>query len=624
MHREGHQIRQQLGEILQWVKDAEKADVEKMREQIEFFESRITSAAVLTLLEFKLNDTTHGSALEKFRDGIFLPCLRSQSDGKDGKGKAKFAEEVLGHLLLRSDKAVQVLETLAEKPDELPDLTFSCSNFFSTSGVSALPQELWPFMFRAMRYREDSQAFFDMALKLGCKLPFESSKMIRSRYIEECRKRHRGSESEVLDHMKMLQGRDSRVKLFDHLMESYNAGEFDNLIKSFDQGEGPDCKDRSTKKEESEEEEEEEESKSEKKKKKEREAAEFKSLLALFYFTWWSSPAKIVPPQWMPRPAMGGSWKMFEEITSLVINNGLCEADEHAGLSLLARFVIEPHTLPASILNTLKVSIIGDPAPVISHTYALAQMESPIYPVYGFRTHTRHLPEECRKLLVQKCRDARDSKVDTKSKPQEEAQLYFPLTDRGVSPDTVNHNLNILVNIDKYKRQDLTNCTDQQRKAQIFLPTLTWFEAAGFKREELQNMCAKEEDRLRLSKNFEAMETTWKQDEFPRAYVYQLLPVYVEVRFCKGGKDIQMFQNGRDSKALTKEWLSMLTEHYKVLGLDASKEFDKYVTRKPKAMSPPKIIQDLFLGIAQYLTKIDSDMVDAVVPIVVSAHPASL
>ena len=137
-------------------------------------------------------------------------------------------------------------------------------------------------------------------------------------------------------------------------------------------------------------------------------------------------------------------------------------------------------------------------------------------------------------------------------------------------------------------------------------------------------MCKEEQDRFRLVKNLAEMEKIWNQDQFPKALVLQSLPVYVEVRFCKGGKETQMFQPGRDSKALTKEWLSMLTEHYKVLGLDASKEFDKYVTRKPKAMSPPKIIQDLFLGIAQYLTKIDSDMVDAVVPIVVSAHPASL
>ncbi len=564
--KEGRHIQLCLGEVLQWVKAAEKANVEKMKEQIEVFRSRITPAAVVTLLKIKLNDASHDSGLEKFRDGIFMPCVRSRDDGE----KQDFVESVLEPLLLHSDKAVHVLEILSGQTfDELPELTFTrqienVQN--SRKSTTALPPELWPLMFRAMRNQEHSPDFFSEAFKLKCTLPFESSKKLRQMYIDDSAKETRGSQDKaLLRHIALLQSRDSRVKLFDHLT-SCDRGQIE--MNFFSDNEG---------------------------------------LLTLLYFTWWSAPAKTIPPELMPKPQISGSWILFQNITKKVIPNVLSEANAHASMCLLARFMIEPHTLPASILNTLKVSIVGGDAPVTSKTYALGQMECTRYPVYGFRTHTRHLPIFCKKFLVEKCTGARALKGNGKSEG-------FPLTDRGVSEETVKHNLNILVHISSLR----DGSTSQ---AQIFLPTLKWFEAAGFEREDLRKMCAKQEDRSKLKLNFEKMDCECLSENFAKKMVLQSLPVYVEVRFCMGGKDTRMFQNGQDSMALTKEWLAMLSEHYESCNdFNAPLEFEKCATRHPGAMSKTLIIERLFRYIAAFLVKEeDRDMVDAVLPIVVSS-----
>jgi hypothetical protein len=564
--KEGHHIRHCLGEVLQWVKAAEKANLERMKEQIEVFRSRITPAAVVTLLKIKLNDASHDSGLEKFRDGIFMPCVRSRDDGK----KQDFVESVLEPLLLHSDKAVHVLEILSGQTfDELPELTFTSqieNMQNSRKSATALPPELWPLMFRAMRNQEHSPDFFSEACKLKCKLPFESSKKLRQMYIDDSAKETRGSlDKALLRHSDLLQSRDSRVKLFDHLI-SCDRGQIE--MKFFPDNEG---------------------------------------LLTLLYFTWWSAPSKTIPPELMPKPQIQGSWMLFQEITTMVIGNDLSEADAHASMCLLARFMIEPHTLPASILNTLKVSIVGGDAPVTSKTYALGQMEHKSFPVYGFRTHSRHLPKVCKDFLVQKCMGARALKGKGKSEG-------FPLTDRGVSEETVNHNLNILVHISSLRH-------GSQSQAQIFLPTLKWFEAAGFEREHLRKMCTEQEDRSQLNLNFEKMDSVCLSDFFAKSLVVQSLPVYVEVRFCNGGKDTRMFQNGQDSMALTKEWLAMLSEHYESCNLfNAPLEFEKCATRQPGAMSKILIIERLFRDIAAFLVKEeDRDMVDAVLPIVVSS-----
>ena len=96
--------------------------------------------------------------------------------------------------------------------------------------------------------------------------------------------------------------------------------------------------------------------------------------------------------------------------------------------------------------------------------------------MYVFRTHSRLLPDECIAYLVDEVKKKQLPGVQNEGLAKLKA--FFPRTNEGVSVETVLHNLNILVRIHDFK----TN------KAQVFLPTLVWFEAAGFTDGNLKEM----------------------------------------------------------------------------------------------------------------------------------------
>jgi hypothetical protein len=142
-----------------------------------------------------------------------------------------------------------------------------------------------------------------------------------------------------------------------------------------------------------------------------------------------------------------------------------------------------------------------------------------------------------------------------------------------MSPKTVTHNLNILVNLSK---AECTIDPDETMKlrAQLFITIWTWFKAAGFDIEDLRDMCSTEEEKKRLTNNRIDMQRVFEAETFAQSLVYQSLPVYVDVRFCSG-KDVPLFQCSQESVAVTMQWLHMLTMHYSC-SLDAPQEFYNY------------------------------------------------
>ena len=64
--------------------------------------------------------------------------------------------------------------------------------------------------------------------------------------------------------------------------------------------------------------------------------------------------------------------------------------------------------------------------------------------------------------------------------------------------------------------------------------------------EDLNQMCATEEEKERINTNRFDMTTVYEKQEFDQGLVYQSLPVYVDVRFCSG-KDVPLFQISQES-----------------------------------------------------------------------------
>ncbi len=486
--------------------------------------------------------------LEKARMGILMPCVRKRNAIES---KRSFLDAVLEPLCRqRPEMAVDILESLAVCDDEdLPEPRLV--------NVPAL----WHAMFCAMRQPEKTKEFLDRALEHIAKdktdarssgrdsfsLRFESSQILQKMYVDFF-KQQEGHSSDMDRHEILLADSLARTAVFKHLIS------------------------------------------------RQEEVREHDSLLRLLYFTWWSVPMETIPLELQPTPT---TWSTFKEITKRTKPS---EDTLLKGMSVLARFATAPHTLPASILNTLHAAIVGENQTITTKTYVLAQKDSTTYPVYAFRTHFRTLPEECLQHIVEICKGPRDLMFQDTS---EKMCLLFPLTDSGVSKKTVEHNLNILVNISQAECSinDTETCKLQ---AQLFLTTLIWFESAGFDMNHLKQMCTLKRDKDQLTNNRISLSSEWEKKDFAQSLVYQSLPVYVDVRFCSG-RDDPLFECHQESVTLTMSWLSMLTMHYKC-SQDAPRKFYDYTAERNKGSAPDtsipsKIVNEIFRNIAGVLNK---------------------
>ncbi len=639
----GRVVFERLGEVLQWVKESKGADSNRMSKQMEKLASRITEKAIVTLLM----SANPPSDWEKARDGILMPCIRATHPfdqtalglkwKEAGSEKPSTGTEIKNELLaaalqkkvefkkeeweklrqigyfkvidLSIDSYIKagkkyfkpseqpsfldaVLEPLCSaKPEmavEVLEVLANCEEFvnkFPEPRLNNIPA-FWPMMFKALKNRETydfSETFFSQVhdyitnSKQNFALPFESSQTLCSMYIDSFKNENKSIDLKDLDrHEVLLKSELSRTAVFTQL-----------------------CKlmERQT------------------------ELQKNERLLELLYYTWWAEPGKSIPLPMMPK---ANTWNLFKNIRRRL---KLDEKTVSKGMSILARFATAPHTLPASILNTLQKSIVGGADPVKTKTYVLAQMDNTDWPAYVFRTHTRTLPPECKERLIKDCTGPRDFASQNLS------LLFFPLTDCGMSKKTVSHNLNILVNILQFQ---------ENSRAQLFLAVWTWFEAAGFTMDDLKQICESEEEKKSIIRNLHDMKAVYEKKEFARRMVFRPLPVYVDVRFCSG-KDVELFQISQESVAVTMQWLYMLTMQYECC-LDAnqqsySQKFYDYTENRinhrhcdPSSL-PSTIVTQIFNDIAEYLKKKHTKLepleraeqsaceavVDDVVPIVVSS-----
>ncbi len=201
------------------------------------------------------------------------------------------------------------------------------------------------------------------------------------------------------------------------------------------------------------------------------------------------------------------------------------------GLSTLARFAIAPHTLPASVLNALKVSILGGEQLVPSNTYLLAQANNEKWPAYSFRVHIRPLPEKCIHAII----------AEVKAKPPlgvpathglDRLKCMFPITNRGISADIARHNLNILCNL---------NCADPRNGDHLSLTVFAWFLAAGFKQSNLVDMCGSEPAKASVKKFVAQVKAAAANtNTFYKVLVYLPLPVNTDVRYVTSSDKVQV------------------------------------------------------------------------------------
>ena len=167
-----------------------------------------------------------------------------------------------------------------------------------------------------MRQADHVDAFFSEVIEhankeKGFALPFESSQKLCSMYVSSCEQKNRFEESQLERHDLLLTTSMSKTAIFKFLMH-------DSQKKLWTQTQD----------------------------------GKARSLLALLYYTWWADPARPIPQELLPTPE---TWNLFCDVINRSRRN---EKSPSRGMSILARFVTAPHTLPASIFNTLMQAMV--------------------------------------------------------------------------------------------------------------------------------------------------------------------------------------------------------------------------------------------------------------------------
>eukprot|EP00960_Hanusia_phi_P014676 434294-Hanusia_phi.AAC.1 len=394
----------------------------------------------------------------------------------------------------------------------------------------------WSLIYQSFANKQFAEELLQLALHEKFDLPFESSKILCSLYTLYFKNKS-FEEADLSKHSQLLQNELSRSMMF-NVMNSSKVQHND-------------------------------------------------SFLALLWFCWWSCPARPLQLCYSPEPV---SWMHFKRVARAA--DKLAELSSSKGLSNLARFTLAPHTLPASMFNAIKRNVVGGEKLIENGNYVVGQENHSVWPVYCFRCHSRPLPRNCVEYLIKSVENVTFPGLQRQGNMS--FKPMFPITDKGVDPELVVHNLNILLHINSVKSE-----------AQIFLTDLAWFYAAGISLEDLGRMCGSRY-RKTLNDNLRRMQNMWSKKSFTTDYVFCPLPVYMDVRFRSGKENIRLFQGNHDSETLTIQWLLTLLLQF---GIDESDPMSRYLEHTTKIRSgqaydqqlPHSLMADVMEEIAQAL-----------------------
>jgi hypothetical protein len=288
-HRKGDVIFHRLGPVFQWVKDSSAANAEKMRKSIEELQPRLTPKAVSTLLQRANHISRAGLSLAK--DGFIIPCMQQRSKSSLAHGSdcrfENFFEKILEPLCGTGSErnvglAVSLLEVLAHGVEFDPEGGGAAHDMPDVQDLANLGT-VWQAMYAALQHPDDAatcQRLFKATEGMNdFVLPFESSDTLCGLYVCSLKKEgdHTGREpliyimDELDMHQSILGAGAARNAMFMYLQNSINTlGEGDTEPTRM-------------------------------------------SLLALLWFTWWSSPWKSVSS--LPDPT---TWPIFKAVLARV------------------------------------------------------------------------------------------------------------------------------------------------------------------------------------------------------------------------------------------------------------------------------------------------------------------
>jgi len=566
----GKAIFQRFGALLQWVRDPSDANAAEMGQSLSAtlegstspLSQRFSALAISAILQ-SVRTNQFSKVMQTACTHLLSVCIQDRAPKADPKA---FLSDVLQPFCKNKSlrgHAVALVHAVSTAKLETNDDEQEASEQWRFELPSSLySDEPWESMCRAFRDKSHAEDFFRRASEQNFALPFNSSEHLCDMYVSYVSMRPitEGSVREVAAEIKLHKGlipdEVSKRAIFNHMVR------------------------------------------------RSREEDPSNAELVLFWFTWWFDLASVLPNSMSPTRA---TWALFQEVLRELraeVASSLSRIMlEESGLSTWARFMLAPYTLPVSIFNVLTLKVTEDESLLIrSQAFLLAQDKSNLYPAYAFRTHVRPLPPECIQALVQRVSKDREVPVDPCKMTMKDK---FPQTNLGVSPTTVAHNFTILLNLDQ-----LYSKCHGRTKEQIFITLRVWFQAAGFQMKDLLEMCRESTEKTQLSEGDKVCIKVCGQAEFVEALVNEPLPVYGDVRLVSGR--VVLFDTRAESRATTKQWISMLLTQYDVHDGTLPERFERYAIARsgnqPFSRSEPNdIVRDLFYQVGDALTKRHKD-----------------
>ncbi|CAE7778813.1 PAT23 [Symbiodinium sp. CCMP2456] len=314
--------------------------------------------------------------------------------------------------------------------------------------------------------------------------------------------------------------------------------------------------------------------------------------LVLMWYCWARSPDKQLPFWALP------SFKSGPLCIASLNGSGLPFVERcrpmRFGLSVLAKFLVAPETLPLGVYNTLaeKASWAHAEEQTSSaikvQTLLLGQEDQEEYPPYCIRWHARALPTSLKKQLLRQCSGSVAPLLDTS------LHDFYPRVNSGMGEANLRFNLGLLLAL-RFGNPDLQVYFDHGADIQRqFLAgcILCWCKAAGFCFPDLLS-CVKEENQEDFRSLWQEIHEAYSRTgpaSLRRMYVRGPLPTDIDVRWIDdGGKDVPILARTRDSAVLTAQWCNMLLLHFKLTHPEPFKPQDFVVSEGDRLQAGPRL-----------------------------------
>lgn len=262
-------------------------------------------------------------------------------------------------------------------------------------------------------------------------------------------------------------------------------------------------------------------------------------------YTWASDPSQNLPMHLLPEH---GSRQLFQQALQLA-EFETCARQTAVGLSLVAKMILKPHTLPAAVLKLFgpKLQWIHQASSqgegLREDLFVVAQEGNSQWPPYCLRWHYRPLPNQIKEALV--------TAMAQKETPVL-SEATYPRVTEGVSEESLRHNVGVLF--------ALSRSGVGGHQAMVASIILAWLSAFGFGTEDIAK-CLKADLRGQWPQKLKVL-CNQITPHLRKQCTLGPLPTYVDVKWVDASQQVpSLFKLSKTSAQFTAQWLNNIVNH---------------------------------------------------------------